>query len=242
MAKYKLYDPNKKLYEPNKEYIYDPDKEPMQNFPQTTKTVQRSVALQNKSNVSAQNGIDSGISPGNGITNVPAVKRYDPNVDYAAKKTEAVNSGNYAQAAQYEKLRNEKIGDLQLPYALTDDFNYIDRNGYGGAADRLYRQIENYNQNGFNYDYKNDPRYQQLLNQQKKEAETQYENGLAELSQRFGGDVPANLVAGLLKAKQDTIDSADSYIPQLWQMAQDMWMNEGNQLYNQYNLAAARAA
>jgi hypothetical protein len=169
-------------------------------------------------------------------------KPYNANTDYTTLINDAVKSGNYAKAAEYEKLRNLKIGDMGLPYPVTDNFNYIDKNGYGGAADRLYNQIENYNQNGFNYDYKSDPRYQQILSQQKKEAKTQFENGLAELSARFGGDVPANLIGGLLKTSQDTIDAADNYIPQLWQMAQDMWMNEGNQLYNQYNLASMRAA
>ena len=166
----------------------------------------------------------------------------DANTDYTTLINDAVKNGNYAKAAEYEKLRNLKISDMGLPYSVTDNFNYIDKNGYGGAADRLYNQIESYNQNGFNYDYKSDPRYQQILSQQKKEAKTQFENGLAELSARFGGDVPANLIGGLLKTSQDTIDAADNYIPQLWQMAQDMWINEGNQLYNQYNLASMRAA
>ena len=169
-------------------------------------------------------------------------KPYDANTDYTTLINDAVKSGNYALAAEYERLRNLKIGDMGLPYEVTDNFNYIDRNGYGGEADRLYNAIEQYNRDGFNYDYKSDPRYQQILAQQKKEAEAQFENGLAELSQRFGGDVPANLIGGLLKTSQDTIDAADNYIPQLWQMAQDMWMNEGNQLYNQYNLASMRAS
>ena len=257
MAKYRVYNPNKEVLQ-KKNWVAErqnaraarvreaaPIDYERTEAPGDNGLISSVPVTENSKNSGRQNGIQSGIAPGNGISgiiNSGAAKRYNPNVDYMAKKDEAIKAGNYGLAAQYEKLRNEKIGDMSLPYAVTDDFNYIDRSGYGGEVDRLYRQIGDYNRDGFSYDYESDPRYQQLLKQQKKEAETQYENGLAELSQRFGGDVPANLVAGLLKTKQDTIDNADSYIPQLWQMAQDMWMNEGNQLYNQYNLAASRAA
>ena len=230
------------------------------------------------------NGIDSGISPGNGITptdrqrasserlansvmnrmsgvpsaQVPAqkppvqttpqtpvkntpYKPYNPDMDYSILIDYAVKNGNYALAAEYERLRNMKIGDMGIEYSPTDMFNYMDRKGYGGKLESLYNQIEDYNNQEFKYDYESDPIYRQILAQQKKDAQTQYENGLAELSQRFGGDVPANLIGGLLKTRQETIDAADNYIPQLWEMARNMWMNEGDQLYSQYDLTSMLA-
>ena len=165
-------------------------------------------------------------------------KSYNPDTDYSVLKSDAEARGDYASAARYEKLRNAKIGDMGLGYGVTDDYNYLDT--YHGDSMRAAKAIEAYKEKGFSYDYESDPRYIKLLENQKKEAEEYYQNGLAELSRRFDGDIPSAMVAQLLSGKQEIIDKADSYIPQLWQMAQDMHISEGNRLYDDYNLAENR--
>ena len=61
---------------------------------------------------------------------------YDKNTDYQALINQAVASGDYASAAQYEQKRNEKIADLDA--TGTNKYNASATNNYsqylGGGA------------------------------------------------------------------------------------------------------------
>lgn len=169
-----------------------------------------------------------------------ANKKYDENTDYQAHINDAEARGDYASAAKDEKMRNDKIGGMGLSYSPTFKYNYNDI--YRGEADSAQRELKDYNEKGFSYDYETDPRYKQLLENQKKEADTLYNNGIAELSGRFDGDIPAGMVAQMLNQKQAVIDKADSYIPELWRLAQEKWMDEGQLLRDNYNIAENKRA
>lgn len=56
---------------------------------------------------------------------------YDKNTDYQEKINEAVKAGDYESAAQYEKLRNEKIDSENLDYEKTNRFSgWLDTTDY----------------------------------------------------------------------------------------------------------------
>lgn len=188
---------------------------------------------------------------GSGVSNaaVPAVgsqvnksgKTYDPNVNYMQRSMDAAAYGNLAGAMYNERMHNTKDGDMGLGWGASGIWNYIDAQGLGGQREAKYNEIENYFNNGFDYDYLDDPVYQSILGQKEKEAEKAYNDGYAQLSTAFDGDIPVNMINKLLTTKSEIVDSADSYIPQLRQMAYDMYVDKGNQLYNQYGLLDAMA-
>ena len=56
---------------------------------------------------------------------------YNKDTDYQAKIDEAVASGDYESAAQYEKSRNEKIDAEKLDYEKTNRFSgWLDKTDY----------------------------------------------------------------------------------------------------------------
>ena len=169
-------------------------------------------------------------------------KPYDPNINYMQKSMDAAENGDLAGAMYNERMHNIKDGDMGLGWGASGMWNYLDTQGYGGQLDAKYDEIQDYFSKDFEYDYRTDDRYNAILRQKQKEAEKAYNDGYAALSTQFEGDIPVNMINKLLTTKQDIIDSADSYIPQLWQMAQDMYISKGNQLYNQYGILADRAA
>ena len=161
-------------------------------------------------------------------------KQYNPSINYTAEMQKAEQSGNWAAAADNEKLHNTKDGDLGLGWGVSDKYNYIDRNGYGGQLQAKRNEIENYKP--FSYDYRTDDSYLAMKRLKEQEADKAYADGYAQLSTAFDGDIPVNMINKLLTTKNEIINSADSYIPQLRQMAYDMYNVERNDLYNQYGL------
>jgi len=167
-------------------------------------------------------------------------KQYDPSVNYTAEVQKGEGSGNWAYSMDSEKLNNTKEGDLGLGWGVSDKWNYIDRNGYGGQLQAKRNEIENYKP--FSYDYRTDESYLAMKRLKEQEANKAYADGYAQLSTAFDGDIPVNMINKLLTTKNEIIDSADSYIPQLRQMAYDMYNVERNDLYNQYGLLEKAAA
>ena len=167
-------------------------------------------------------------------------KLYNPGTNYTAEMQNAEKSGNWAAAADNERLHNIKEGDLGLGWGVSDKWNYIDRNGYGGQLQAKRNEIENYKP--FSYDYRTDDSYLAMKRLKEREADKAYADGYAQLSTAFDGDIPVNMINKLLTTKNEIIDSADSYIPQLRQMAYDMYDVERNDLYNQYGLLENAAA
>lgn len=61
--------------------------------------------------------------------------QYDQNLDYKALADEAARNGNMAQAAIYEQMRNQKIKDQNLGYALTNQYaQYLGQTGKNGLS------------------------------------------------------------------------------------------------------------
>ena len=141
-------------------------------------------------------------------------------------------AGEYAGAMYNEMMHNEKNGYLGLGYANSHIFNYDDP--YRGDLDRQREAIEN--RDPFSYDYREDDLYKSILAQKEKEADQAYKDGYAQLSRQFDGDIPVNMINKLLTTKGEIIDQADSYIPQLRQLAYGMYQDEGNKMLQDYGL------
>lgn len=184
----------------------------------------------------------------NGISSVPAVgtkvnlnpgRMWSPDVDHMQKSINAAKNGDLAGAMYNERMHNIKDGALGLGYGASGIWNYQDYQGLGGLREAKYNEIQDYFNNGFQYDYRDDEAYQAMRRLKEQEAEKAYNDGYAALSRQFEGDIPVNMINKLLTTKSEIKDQADSYIPTLKQMAYDMYMNKGNQLYNQYGLLDA---
>lgn len=62
---------------------------------------------------------------------------YNKDTDYQAKINEAVKSGDYKSAAQYEKDRNEKIEKENLSYEKTNNYSgWLDNTDYSNVINR----------------------------------------------------------------------------------------------------------
>lgn len=179
----------------------------------------------------------------NGIASVPAVnpnptpgKLYNPNINYTQNRLNDEYNGNIAGAMVKERFHNTKDGDMGLGWGATDFYNYQDYQGLGGLREAKYNEIEDYFKNGFNYDYTTDAVYQSILKSKTKQGNKAYQDMLAQYSKAFDGDIPVNMLNKAAATKGEIIDQADSYIPTLRQMAENMYLNKGNQLIGQYNM------
>lgn len=170
------------------------------------------------------------------------IKMYDINTDYTAKMNDAIARGDYGAATQYERLHNVKNGDLGLGYPSSGIFNYIDTKGLGGLKEGKRQEIQDFINQGFSYNHEDDPEYKAIRRLKEKEADKAYKDGYAQLSRAFDGDIPVNMINKLLTTKSEITDQADSYIPTLRQMAYNMYMDKGNNLYREYGILSDEEA
>lgn len=170
------------------------------------------------------------------------IKEYDPEKNYTALRNEDIAQGRYGRAKENERLHNVKNGDMGLGYENLGIFNYLDPKGLGGLKEAKYNELQDYINQGFNYNYEEDPEYKAIRRLKEKDADKAYKDGYAQLSTAFDGDIPVNMINKLISSRNEITDQADEYIPQLRQMAYNMYMDKGNNLYNQYNMLANEEA
>ncbi len=177
-------------------------------------------------------GVSAAVPAGSKVhNNAPAmIGNYSFDTDFMAEKQKAEAAGDYGKAKQMEHLRNQKLGYMDSSYTPTFDYNYADP--YAGQKERMRETI--INREPFEYDYRDDAQYQAIKSLKQREAQKAYDDGYAALSTQFEGDVPVNMIHKLQNTKADIEDQADSYIPQLRQLAYQMYMNEGDALRQNY--------
>ena len=161
---------------------------------------------------------------------------FEPTENYMQKSIDDAKAGNLAGAMYNERMHNIKDGRMNLGYGASGIWNYQDNSGLGGLKERKYNEIEDYFSTPFSYDYRDDSSYKAMRRLKEKEAKKAYDDGYAALSTQFEGGVPVNMMNKLHETSNDIIDSADSYIPTLRQLAHDMYLGKGNQLLNQYGM------
>lgn len=80
-------------------------------------------------------GTSSGGSSGSSSSRKFYSGPYDQSLDYKALADEAAKNGNMTQAAIYEQMRNQKIKDQNLGYALTNQYaQYLGQTGTNGLS------------------------------------------------------------------------------------------------------------
>ena len=161
---------------------------------------------------------------------------FNPAENYMQKSIESAKEGNLAGAMYNERMHNVKDGALGLGWGASGVWNYQDNQGLGGLKERKYNEIEDYFSTPFDYDYRDDKQYQAIRNLKEKEAKKAYDDGYAALSTQFEGGVPVNMMNKLHETSNSIIDSADNYIPTLYNLAREMYLGKGNQLINQYGM------
>ena len=185
----------------------------------------------------------SDFASANGIATVPAINPnpapgvpYNANVNYTQQRLNDEYNGNPAGAMANERLHNIKDGDLNLGWGATNFYNYQDYAGLGGLREAKYNEIEDYFRTPFSYNYLADPTYQSILKGKQNLGDKTYQDMLAQYSTAFNGDIPVNMLNKAATTKGEIIDQADNYIPTLRQMAENMYLNKGDQLIKQYNM------
>ncbi|MBQ8390971.1 MAG: hypothetical protein IJX50_00295 [Clostridia bacterium] len=212
--------------------------------PVTTEQVQTQLA--NKANPTVTGGAavptvapKTSAIPGVKVhSNAPAmIGNYAFDTDFMAERQKAEAEGDYGKAALMEFYRNQKLGYMTSPYRTTDVYNYTDP--YRGELDRMQEDMQN--REKFSYDYRDDEQYKAIKRLKEKEAQDAFDDAYGRLSAQFDGDIPVNMMNKLYDTKADIIDSADSYIPQLQQLAYSMYMDEGDMMMRNYALMQERA-
>ena len=199
-------------------------------------TVTGGASVPTVSNVAPRTSAIPGVKVYN---NAPAmIGNFDFDTDFQAQINDALARGDYGAAAMFEKLRNQKLGYMNSPYSTTYRFNYNDP--YRGQLERM--QDDSINREEFSYDYRDDDQYKAIKRLKEKEAQKAYDDGYGAMSRQFEGDVPVAMINKLLDTKADIVDQADSYIPQLRQLAYQMYMNEGDQMMRNYSMMQDAAA
>lgn len=163
--------------------------------------------------------------------NAPAmIGNYAFDTDFQAMIDDAIARGDFGSAKMFENLRNQKLSYMISPYAETHVFNYNDP--HRGQLERMREDIQN--REAFEYDYRNDPQYKALRALKEREARKAYNDGYGEMSKQFEGGVPVAMINKLIDTREGIEEQADNYIPQLKQMAYEMYMNEGDQMMRNY--------
>lgn len=182
-------------------------------------------------------------------------KIYNPNTDYQTYINDAVAKGDFASAAMYEQLRNQKIMGEGLDYELTNLYgSYLD--GYNqqknqqDAFDMFNQYVQQWEQNNpkaeyeskydpqidellsqilnrddFSYDAMNDPLYQQYAEMYRREGDRAMRDTLAEAASGAGG-MNTYAITAAQQANNYYNSQLNDKIPELYQLAYDMYLND----------------
>lgn len=105
---------------------------------------------------------------------------------------------------------------------------------YQSQLDALYQQISN--RPAFSYDYTQDPLYQQYEESYMRNGKRAAADTLAQVSARTGGLASSYAGTASQQAYGNYMSALADKIPELRQAAYNMYVDEGNQLMDRYNL------
>ena len=201
-------------------------------------------------------GGSSGGSSGGNSQYTTTNKIYNPNTDYQSYINDAVAKGDFATAAMYEQLRNQKIIGEGLGYELTNLYgSYLD--GYNqqknqqDALDMFNQYLQEWEQNNqkpADYESEYDSQMEALLSQILNRDDFSYDamndplyQQYANMYQREGDRAMRNTLAevatgagGMNSYAITAAQQANNYynsqlqdkIPELYQLAYEMYLND----------------
>ena len=194
-----------------------------------------------------------------------AYKNYDPSVDYADRLRRMMQAG--ASAAEVERVLNQRVskataepGHEQYAYDAyyTAARNYIDsKNAYpgpsaaaGGAAayadpyaDRLESALSRLeSREPFSYDPESDPVFQSYRAAYRREGDRAARNTIGEAAALTGGQASTAAVAAASQARDYYNSKVGDVIPELYQLAWQMYESEGSSLLSEIEALAGLSA
>ena len=173
----------------------------------------------------------------------------DP-VDYGSGiKTAVSNKASKKQVADLLGSRMEKaastkgmeqwikddIYDMAVDYLLSsDEKKYESR--YSGRIDRLVDSLEKRGE--FEYAYENDPLYQAYAKVYQREGRRAAEDAIGLAAENTGGYASSYAAQAAQQARGYYASKQADKIPELWQLAYDVWQDEGDSSLRQLEMLA----
>lgn len=155
-----------------------------------------------------------------------------PNTNYMQDMLDAEKRGDYNTAAYFERMRNEKIGNgLGGGYSPTNFYNYNSKNE--NKINELRDAFGSYKQ--FSYNPLEDDAYNHMRNLYSQNAKTASENALGQAAAANGGRVGSNAVIASNLAYQNKMAGLEAEIPQLRDLAYQMYLGDKNDIRTQLN-------
>lgn len=160
--------------------------------------------------------------------------------------TEANNKANqlrneYGYAAEFatediNKIRNQASGS-----SSGGGFSYESAPSYTSRYDDLIQQVSDklLNRPEFSYDAESDPAYQQYKKQYTKAGERAMQDTLGEVSARTGGLASSYATTASQQTFDNYMSALADKVPELQQLAYQMYQDEGNEMLSQLNMLLA---
>ena len=132
---------------------------------------------------------------------------------------------NWDKSFQYDPFQFD--GDSEFSFA---DYN----SRYGKDIDALNNKIQN--REKFSYNYQDDPLYQMYAEQYTNKGQQAMQDTLGQMAARTGGLASSYAGSAAQQSYNNYMSELAAKIPELQQIAYNMYRDEGNDMYNRLNV------
>ena len=175
---------------------------------------------------------------------------YNKDTDYKKLMDDAAAKGNYAQAAIYEQMRNEKIaGEGLNQWAQTNQYaNYLHgagantgwKNPYQEELDAAIKRLQENSGGAYKWDPENDTAMQEYRKTYLREGDRTMRDTLGAYAKQTGGLASTQAIAAASQAADNYKAQLADKVPELEQQAYNRWYNEKQTArQDQYNYLSA---
>lgn len=175
---------------------------------------------------------------------------YNKDTDYKKLMDDAAAKGNYAQAAIYEQMRNEKIaGEGLNQWAQTNQYaNYLQgagantgwKNHYQEELDAAIKRLQENSGGAYKWDPENDTAMQEYRKTYLREGDRTMRDTLGAYAKQTGGLASTQAIAAASQAADNYKAQLADKVPELEQQAYNRWYNEQQTArQDQYNYLSA---
>lgn len=175
---------------------------------------------------------------------------YNKDTDYKKLMDDAAAKGNYAQAAIYEQMRNEKIaGEGLNQWAKTNQYaNYLQgagantgwKNPYQEELDAAIKRLQENSGGAYKWDPENDTAMQEYRKTYLREGDRTMRDTLGAYAKQTGGLASTQAIAAASQAADNYKAQLADKVPELEQQAYNRWYNEKQTArQDQYNYLSA---
>lgn len=175
---------------------------------------------------------------------------YNKDTDYKKLMDDAAAKGNYAQAAIYEQMRNEKIaGEGLNQWAQTNQYaNYLQgagantgwKNPYQEELDAAIKRLQENSGGAYKWDPENDTAMQEYRKTYLREGDRTMRDTLGAYAKQTGGLASTQAIAAASQAADNYKAQLADKVPELEQQAYNRWYHEKQTArQDQYNYLSA---